>query len=560
MKKLIVFNLILVFNTLNMNAQLTNQRVLLYPVTGGVGSVHYDMHGQISLLNPYSTGGGQEWNLLVSNEIKNVNPDSGKSRLRFQNYEYRTGATMRTNGYYDAGGRNLFATDCDVSNFDTSDASFRKFIVCGHSVDSNLAADKMFLLRMKGDLSDGDYTELSLGINGHPHTYALDVLTRTKGLSAHPNPDDNVYYVVGFVSDTVASASSYKQAFVACFKYNLNLSWVKYMPVNVNLQPSEFDMFNVITEIKYQNVDRILVTGTLLQLMYGPGTPDRTIANVCLDYNGNEVVHNFHLTNNTGSAGNNDKSVVADAVYDTTDNSVWLLSNEKLVNGVTMERLDLTAFQISQGNTARFYFNESTYVPYDSHGFKIFKDATDTLSIIGLFKRIAGGNNSYEVFTNEFSKSAFTSTTNTYPVYHVSLKPSGFSGFNSYFDYTSNLASPSISPQAFVPNIGFWSYSSKCLMFASNTPHFILPSSNIDGYPNVLYNHVYPFQNNSNNCFGNSNYTIDTPTNPLNNNSSIPILDTLTNNNSIDNYFSAGVTDYEDLNCSGNSFKTNSLE
>ncbi|MBP7478637.1 MAG: T9SS type A sorting domain-containing protein, partial [Chitinophagales bacterium] len=42
--------------------------------------------------------------------------------------------------------------------------------------------------------------------------------------------------------------------------------------------------------------------------------------------------------------------------------------------------------------------------------------------------------------------------------------------------------------------------------------------------------------------------------------SSIPILDTLTNNNSIDNYFSAGVTDYEDLNCSGNSFKTNSLE
>ncbi|MBK7957577.1 MAG: T9SS type A sorting domain-containing protein [Bacteroidetes bacterium] len=400
---------------------------------------------------------------------------------------------------------------------------------------------------------------MSLGINGHLHTYALDVLTRTKGLSSPPALNDNVYYVVGFVSDTVASASSYKQAFVACFQYNLNLSWVKYLPVNISLQPSEFDLFNVITEIKYQNVDRILVTGTVLELMYGPGTPDRTIANFCLDYNGNEVVHNFHLTNNTGSAGNNDKSVVADAVYDTTDNSVWLLSNEKLRNGVTMERLDLTAFQISQGNTARFYFNESTYVPYDSHGFKIFKDATDTLSIIGLFKRIAGGNNSYEVFTNEFSKSAFASTTNTYPVYHVSLKPSGFSGFNSYFDYTSNLASPSISPQAFVPNIGFWSYTSNCLMFASNTPHFILPSSNIDGYPNVLYNHIYPFQNNTTNCFGNSNYTIDTATNPINNTSSIPILDTLTNTNSIENDSSRIVVDVEDQNCAGNSFKTNGI-
>ncbi|MBK7957578.1 MAG: hypothetical protein IPK03_05360 [Bacteroidetes bacterium] len=145
MKKLAILYLILVFNNLNMNAQLTNQRVLFYPVTGGVGSVDYDMHGQINLLNPYSTGVGQEWNLLVSNEIKNVNPDSGKSRLRFQNFEYRGGSTMRTNDYFDAGGRNLFATDCDVSKFGGIN---NKFIICGHSVDSSLATDKMFLLRM----------------------------------------------------------------------------------------------------------------------------------------------------------------------------------------------------------------------------------------------------------------------------------------------------------------------------------------------------------------------------------------------------------------------------
>lgn len=528
-----------------MNAQFNDKVNTITTTSTSPPVFRYNQMGQITTFDYGNTNSS----LVISNDI-----DNGISSIRVEsitdaktiNYNRRI---LHPNGF------DIFATDIDFSSGNgTSD-----YILCGFTHDvGGTQGDKMFLYRPNPTFLASTaylYTELSLGLDDYEHTYALDVLVRTKDRNDPVNEDDEHFYVVGFVSDVEASRLSSKRPFIACFKYDLTLSWYRILPNTPSPDFSQ-DLFNTITEVEYQGGNYLLATGTCSQDMYSSGSYDKSILNVLFTYNGLEVNNNFHLTNSTGTSPNYDNSVVGDVYFDGHD--AYILSNEKIRKGVTVERFDLSTFNVTAGFNALLSNNNQQV---ESFGFKLFNYSPTNLGVIGYLPEQVGLGTKFNSFAYQFDKASLTSST-PHLLYHMESELMSFNTFNPYFGlYTfggSNVNTEALAPNIsyFDPNFPVGGSGMRGIFITGNYAYSI--AGVFDSYQNTLISNAQIFYDNNYLCTADDIDAIDDPTIPLNLQLTGPIsnlgnLVNVVNTHSIDNAGSTRIL------CDGAAQKTSNI-
>ncbi|MBP7477615.1 MAG: T9SS type A sorting domain-containing protein [Chitinophagales bacterium] len=410
---------------------------------------------------------------------------NGVSSFRLSRMQCNNGKRIKDSKYtHSSTGVNLIATDLDI------DVPNNKFIVCGNV--STSPDEKMFLAKIDGNnftVTGSDYAEFTIPYSPFSHTYALDVLVRTHGVNGSTQ---NLYYVVGFMSDGVASKTSSKLPFLACFNNNLQLQWYRTSVAMVN--PYPWDVFNAITEIKVGASSwGIFVSGTTTRDMINSTTLEKAMTHVHFDYSGSELNREFHVTNFSAPGTSQDSSVIGDIIFDESRDRVYILSHNRTDKGITVEELDVNTFTMVASNSFSLV-NPYTSALMDCTGFKLYKHSGDSLGVVG-YVDLDSSQIGIEmsIFHTIFSRP--TVAPNYAQVFHCEADVTGL-GINTYF---STLQYGASSPESFVPSLAYYNTSRGLYMMTNFTNYDdITPlstggSSGYATYPRIINDHAYDY-------------------------------------------------------------------
>ncbi|MBK7959602.1 MAG: hypothetical protein IPK03_16865 [Bacteroidetes bacterium] len=408
---------------------------------------------------------------------------NGVSSFRLSRIQCNNGKRIKDSKYtHPSTGVNLIATDMDL---DVGDGSI---IVCGSA--STSPNEKMFLAKVNGgSFNSMNYAEFTIPYSPFSHTYALDVLVRTHGVNGSTQ---NLYYVVGFMSDGVASKTSSKLPFLACFNNNLQLQWYRTSVAMVN--PYPWDVFNAITEVKIGASGwGIFVSGTTTRDMINSTTLEKAMTHVHFDYSGSELNRQFHVTNFSAPGTSQDSSVIGDIIFDESRDRVYILSHNRTDKGITVEELDVNTFTMVASNSFSLV-NPYTSALMDCTGFKLYKHSGDSLGVVG-YVDLDSSQTGIEmsIFHTIFSRP--TVAPNDAQVFHCEADVTGL-GINTYF---STLQYGASSPESFVPSLAYYNASRGLYMMTNFTNYDdITPlstggSSGYATYPRIINDHAYDY-------------------------------------------------------------------